>query len=158
MTVLLIALMGLGGLAAVLYPLRRHYEKDESWEFRLQLQELVATKETLYSTLKELDFDRVSGKLSEEDFRQLEARYRARAIEVLKAIDALKEEAPEDDEELAITIEREILALRTKLEAPPPPSQPEANPEPSCPGCGCPIRTADNFCPHCGADLTPPSK
>ena len=119
MTVLVIALMGLGGLAAVLYPLRRHYERDESGEARLQLRELVATKETLYSTLKELDFDRVAGKLSEEDFRQLEARYRARAIEVLKAIDTLKGEPPEDDEELAIAMEREILALRAKIEAPP---------------------------------------
>ncbi len=158
MTVLVIALMGLGGLAAVLYPLRRHYERDESGEARLQLRELVAKKETLYSTLKELDFDRVAGKLSEEDFRQLEARYRARAIEVLKAIDTLKGEAPEDDEELAIAMEREILALRAKIEAPPPPSQPEAPPEPSCSGCGFPIRDTDNFCPHCGADLTLPSE
>ena len=108
--------------------------------------------------MKELDFDRVAGKLSEEDFRQLEARYRARAIEVLKAIDTLKGEPPEDDEELAIAMEREILALRAKIEAPPPPSQPEAPPEPSCSGCGFPIRDTDNFCPHCGADLTLPSE
>jgi hypothetical protein len=151
--------MALGGLAAVLYPFTRPRERDESEETRLRLRELVAAKETLYATLKELDFDRVAGKLSEEDFRQLEARYRARAIEVLKAIDALKGEARGEDEELAEALEREILGLRRKLQATPPPTPREPAPEPRfCPHCGGPVSSLDNFCSRCGAPLRRASK
>jgi hypothetical protein len=53
----------------------------------LDLQELLAEKETLYAAIQELDFDFRSGKLSIEDHRNSRERHEARAAALLKAID-----------------------------------------------------------------------
>jgi len=53
----------------------------------LDLQELMAEKETVYAAIQELDFDFQSGKLSVEDHRSLRERHEERAAAVLKAID-----------------------------------------------------------------------
>lgn len=49
---------------------------------------LVAEKNGLLVALKDLEAERDNGKLSEGDFKELNARYRARAREVLRALDA----------------------------------------------------------------------
>jgi len=54
------------------------------------LQELLAEKETIYAAIQELDFDRVSGKLSDEDHRLLRRRHEAQAAAVLQQIDELQ--------------------------------------------------------------------
>ncbi len=48
---------------------------------------LVAEKRTLLLALKDLEAERDAGKLSNEDFDELNARYRARARQVLLALD-----------------------------------------------------------------------
>jgi hypothetical protein len=53
----------------------------------LDLQELVAEKETVYAAIQELDFDCKAGKLSVEDHRSLRERHEERAATLLKAID-----------------------------------------------------------------------
>ena len=46
----------------------------------------------LMLTLKELDFDFEMGKLSKEDYRSLKSRYESETIDVLRQIDAEKEQ------------------------------------------------------------------
>jgi flagellar basal body-associated protein FliL len=53
----------------------------------LDLQELMAEKETVYAAIQELDFDLQAGKLSVEDHGSLRERNEERAAAVLKAID-----------------------------------------------------------------------
>jgi hypothetical protein len=53
----------------------------------LELQEVLAEKETIYAAIQELDFDLKAGKLSVEDHRSSRERHEARAAALLKAID-----------------------------------------------------------------------
>jgi hypothetical protein len=161
--------MTVGALAAVVYPLMRGQEADRPKEAEWRLKELFAAKNTIYSTLKELDFDRVAGKLSDSDFRQLEAQYREQAIQVLREIDELVEgrgKIEDIDADLSGAVEREILALRkatreqfepvqeTVESAPPVDDTLDVPPEPRfCSNCGIPVSSTDNFCSSCGTTL-----
>lgn len=49
--------------------------------------ELVAEKETVLKGLKDLEFERAVGKLSEEDFARLDAQLRSKAKRILKQLD-----------------------------------------------------------------------
>jgi hypothetical protein len=49
--------------------------------------ELIAEKEAAIRGLKDLEFEREVGKLSDEDFKRLEAEQRGRAKRVLKQLD-----------------------------------------------------------------------
>ncbi|NOZ75811.1 MAG: hypothetical protein GXO90_10665 [FCB group bacterium] len=52
-----------------------------------QLADLISQRENLLETIKELEFDQNTGKLSEDDFSELNTIYREKAIHVLKEID-----------------------------------------------------------------------
>src|SRR3989304_1428701 len=56
-------------------------------------RELYSKRDTTYSMLKELEFDFQSGILTEEDYRDLETRYKRRAISILKDADILEKGA-----------------------------------------------------------------
>ena len=56
--------------------------------------DLEHEKKTLIRTIKEIEFDRDTGKLSAADAQQLLAVYRARAIEVIKSLDAVGAQSP----------------------------------------------------------------
>ena len=62
----------------------------------LELEDLLAEKETVYAAIQELDFDLKSGKLSEEDHHGLRQRYEERAAILLRAIDDLRPAAASD--------------------------------------------------------------
>jgi hypothetical protein len=62
---------------------------DAAWfTARGQREELEREKRSLLKAIKEIEFDRETGKISEADAAQLTQVYRARAIEVIKAIEA----------------------------------------------------------------------
>jgi rubrerythrin len=122
--------------AFIVYPfLKQRPRSVEPFEDD-KLQELHSERDTTYSMLKELEFDLQSGVLTEEDYRDLEARYKGKAISILKNIDNL-EKGTEAEEE----IERQVLALRQ-------------NQGRFCSQCGTRSREGDRFCPHCGASLS----
>ena len=144
--------------AAVVLPFVRGERGRNADDAESHLEELLERKDVIYGALKELDFDRTAGKLSDPDFRRLEAQYRERAIGVLREIDALVETGdPETD--LSEALEREILALRKAVreEDPSPETAPDARddpPEPRfCRDCGVPVSSTDNFCSSCGTPL-----
>ncbi len=93
---ILIALgIALAAVAFVAAPLflgggRTPRSRDAETSDSLEMQDLVAEKETMYAAIQELDFDFKSGKLSEEDHQSLRQRYEARAATLLQAIDALR--------------------------------------------------------------------
>lgn len=51
--------------------------------------DLEARKQALYRQIRDAELDRAQGKLTEADWRSLDAELRREAIEVLKRIDAL---------------------------------------------------------------------
>jgi hypothetical protein len=49
--------------------------------------ELLDEKESVLRSLKDLEFERDAGKISDEDYRRLEAEFRVRARRILKELD-----------------------------------------------------------------------
>jgi len=52
--------------------------------------QLLMAKENAYATIKDIRFDYKAGKISEEDYAELIARYEREAMGILKKIDACK--------------------------------------------------------------------
>lgn len=133
-----------------------------------RLKTLQVRKESLYSAIRDIDFDFGLGKLSKEDFEELRLKYRIEASSVLKEIDNISENsglntlerqiedeikesrgiknlpAHEEDE-----IEKEILRLRKTPHTADAVSQNEMN----CFSCGSVYGEEDQFCSKCGAKL-----
>ncbi len=122
--------------AFIVYPLFRQrwrsvdLVKDEQW------RELYSKRDTTYSMLKELEFDFRSGILTEEDYRDLEARYKRKAISILRDVDDLERGTNVEAE-----IERQVLELRQGKGR-------------FCPKCGARCQEGDRFCSSCGASLS----
>lgn len=77
----------LGAVWLAVYPLlaRRSDGEAEGSELR----DLEVEKDRLVQEIHELELDHATGKLSEEDYRDLEARLKRRAVETLEKIDML---------------------------------------------------------------------
>ncbi|HKU37634.1 MAG TPA: zinc ribbon domain-containing protein [Polyangiales bacterium] len=100
---------------------------------------LLAEKHELLVALKDLESERDGGKLSDADYHELNARYRERAREVLKALDA------------QLAPHREAArALLQGSAAPVAADKPAAN---SCASCSTPNDGDAVFCKKCGARL-----
>jgi hypothetical protein len=73
-------------VAAVLaLPLRRRGETERREETRIA--ELEAAKEAKYAEIRDAELDYRTGKLSEDDWRALDAQLRAEAVEILRRLD-----------------------------------------------------------------------
>lgn len=80
---------------------------DPWWRPIGKVEELEREKRAMLKAIKEVDFDHQMGKQSAADAHEIIAVYRARAIEVIKAIDIAQGQAPASARE---QIEREIKA------------------------------------------------
>ncbi len=81
--ILLVALVAV----VVTWPLSRG--KGEERLESSRLQELNAAKEAKYREIRDAEMDHRMGKISEEDWRGLDAELRAQAIKILKELDRL---------------------------------------------------------------------
>ena len=70
----------------VLQPLRSHPTTAPAADRRADLE---AAKEAKYREIKDAELDFRMGKLSEDDWRVLDAELRAQAIEILRQLDRL---------------------------------------------------------------------
>lgn len=72
-------------------PLReRARAVDPEAAARAELANLEAAKEAKYREIRDAELDQRTGKLSDEDYRGLDAELRAEAIALLKRIDAVR--------------------------------------------------------------------
>ncbi len=150
-------------LIGLVYPLLRKRGGEETVETDedRRVRELLSRKESFYSTIKELDFDFKTDKLSEEDYKELKERYQREAISLLREVDevekrddledlvekevlsrrrsvsSLREKGKSGD--LENIIEEEILARRESFSF--------------CSHCGSRSGAKDKFCSNCGREL-----
>lgn len=57
-----------------------------------ELAALEAAREAKYREIRDAEIDREAGKLSDADFRELDAELRREAVEILDRLEALKDE------------------------------------------------------------------
>jgi len=120
-------------------------------------------KAAVLRAIKELEFDRAMGKVSEADFQDMSGRLRARAVRLIKQLDTGSAGYRE-------LIERELAARRAAAEGrpaaaaaleataspravPPAPPEPQANASLTCGGCGTLNDPDAQFCKQCGNRL-----
>jgi len=134
MVILLMALIVFVAIFIVGYP----FVNPERFEYadatgNDNLEQLASTRNTVFEAIRDLESDRATGKLSDQDYSQLRARYDVQAAQVLQQIDALTA-APQASS-----------AKKTP--------KPKTAAGDTCPHCHKRILTDDRFCSSCGARL-----
>ena len=93
MELALILLVVAGAVLLITGPLRRRARAgDEALE--AELTELEAEKEAKYREIRDAELDREMGKLSQEDWREVDRDLRGEAIEILRRLDRLEGRSP----------------------------------------------------------------
>ena len=140
--------IGAAGLAAAgFYRMLAPLVSDEASSAVASLSDRVRTalereKALTLRSIKELEFDRAMGKVSEKDFDEIAGRLRTRAVALMKELD-------QGSSTYRTAIERELsLRLSQKGSAAPPDA---ANIV--CAGCGAANDLDAAFCKKCGSKL-----
>lgn len=89
MEVLLVIVVLAVAVSVISGPLRRTRGAEHGVARSPERAELEAAKEAKYRQIREAELDRRTGKLSQEDWRALDAELRAEAIELLRRLDSL---------------------------------------------------------------------
>ncbi len=151
------ALVGLAALWLVLQQLLTGGRPAPRPLEPLELEE--TPKGMALAALKEIGFDRETGKLSDADYEFLKAKYTATAVEALRA--ETESHAPDDVEAM---IAARVRTLRSAATSTPPdaPGCPVCGPRPEwdavfCSTCGRRLPAA-SACGRCGAALPPGSR
>jgi hypothetical protein len=143
-------LLAVGALAYVLYPLligpvpvRRAPRASVPTAKSAEQEAIVA--------LREIEFDRVTGKLSDADYEELKTRYTARALQAMRAGAASIKPAPGSAVNADEAIEAAVRAYRERIHSC---AACGPRPEPDavyCSNCG---RYLPGACEDCGASIT----
>lgn len=136
MTVFVALVLTIATFAFIAYPLFKRRSRPVDSGGDEKLRELRSKRDTTYSMLKELEFDFQSGILTEEDYRELEARYKRKAVSILRDMNDLAKGTEVEEE-----IERQVRELRRGKGQ-------------FCPQCGAKCQEGDKFCSQCGTSLT----
>lgn len=149
-------LLAVGALAFVLHPL---FFATPERAARARPRDRHADDSAIVA-LREIEFDRATGKLSESDYAELRTTYRERALHELRAPGtAARPEAPD-------AVEARVAEYRrARRECPTCGLRPEPDAiycstcggylDGACPDCSAPVPEAGaRFCSTCGASLT----
>jgi hypothetical protein len=146
LTILVALLLAALAIVYVAWPLLRPTSQvalgDDS-----PLAELIHRKDTLLLSIKDLEFDRETGKLTPADFMRLDQRLRQQAIALLRQIEQTMPNMTGLEAELEAAIQRQrrvadsVSHNGTRHEAS------------TCPHCRAVVGSSDKFCPQCGTAL-----
>ncbi len=143
MVTIAIALLIIAAVAIVAWPFFSE-TPEADWSATsspdLALENLVTRRDATYAAIKELESDHAMGKLSDQDYRVMRAKYETRAVGILQELDGLSatQSRPARTYENGEVIEQQVRQLRKN---------------PSCPKCGTPHEPNDAFCAKCGTVL-----
>ena len=133
-----------------------------------QFRQLLGERENAVAGLKDLEFEHSIGNLSDEDYGELRAAHRHKAIAILRELDRASSVSKEqgdagagvlDSPALESHLEEEIARARKRLEhgdnqAP----DAGAASRPVCPACGSPGGPATRFCSRCAQGVDSASR
>ena len=126
-------LLAVAALAFVLHPLLFDVRASSPRAPSRATRVAPAADEDAVAALREIEFDRATGKLSDTDYAELKARYTARALEAMRASGASETAGVED------VVEQAVLAFRARLR--------------SCAHCGPRPEPDAIYCSNCGGYL-----
>ena len=135
MTALVVGtLLALGALAFVLHPLFFGTPRDMAAPVRPRAAD--AEGDSAIAALRELEFDRATGKLSDADYSELKARYTRSALAAMRRAERAPDvaEQPTDAE-----LEAHVLLVKQRLAG--------------CPACGPRPESDAAYCSNCGRYL-----
>jgi ribosomal protein L37E len=151
-------------LVVLAYPLYRA-QTQPALATGATLDDLLAERDGVYATLRDLELDRQLGKLDESDYAALQDKYMNRAAVILRELDTLRGEG--GTKEASDEIEKQVAALRqvapeeahrqTKSTGRSASITSSVKPQAAelhCANCGRPYHTGDKFCARCGQALS----
>jgi hypothetical protein len=127
-------LLAVGALAYVLFPLLFGVPVRIARSTRGVLRPAGAREEDAIVALREIEFDRATGKLSDADYAELKTRYTQSALAAMRAAAGGKTSTEGED-----VVEATVLAYRARLR--------------SCARCGPRPEPDAVFCSNCGGYL-----
>ncbi|HLA25380.1 MAG TPA: zinc-ribbon domain-containing protein [bacterium] len=133
---LLAMLILIGAVGAIiLYPLVR---RSEAVPAGAPPPPDAARARLALTAIKELEFDYETGKIDDDDYQALRARYDARAVEALEHPEPLSSGPSPAPDDATAQIEAEVRAARTRR---------------FCTNCGGALPKTARFCPACGTSV-----
>lgn len=108
---------------------------------------LQRRRDRALAALREIEFDKATGKLSDDDYTRLQAKYQTEALEALRAVDEAKGGGLGDRGQgtggsSADPVERLIAEAR---------AQARTKKQRFCEECGAPLEGSGKFCVACGS-------
>jgi hypothetical protein len=159
---LLGTLLTLAALTLVLFPLFREGDRSPPSTFR----PAESPDEVAIAALREVEFDRATGKLSDEDYAELKALYTREAIAVMRDRERGKADALAGDAEVEAMIRRYRAATDPAAGGDQRRACSACGPRPEgdaiwcsscggflgeiCPQCSAVVETSARFCSACG--------
>ncbi len=125
-------LLAVGALVVVLYPLFAGVTATPLRVLPTARQTAGSAEQEAVIALREIEFDHVTGKLSEGDYTELHARYTGRALEAMRQ-GSTGAAMPDD------AVEAAVLAFRARLK--------------ECSDCGPRAEPDAVYCSNCGSYL-----
>jgi hypothetical protein len=167
MTIFVAVLLTVLSLVFIAYPFFRQKWSLSASNEDEKFRELHSRQDTTYFMLKELEFDFQSGILTEEDYRDLEVRYKRKAISILKDADNM-EKGTEVEGDIEEQVKKLRLVKSSNLndqkvrrgqssnfdrEVEEEVSKLRKSGGKFCPQCGTKSQEDDRFCASCGVKL-----
>ncbi len=140
---LLISLIALGLVVWIGTPLLSHASSQSGRREDDRTEVLLLQKETVYTALRDLEFDFQTGKVDMQDYTALRQQLEGDALGVLRQIDSLDPLAQLDQE-----IEQYVTAIRSTRRA-----VGEQSLVSQCAHCSGTLSHDEHFCPSCGRAL-----
>lgn len=106
---------------------------------------LLVRRDRALAALKEIDFDKATGKLSDEDYARMKAQFTSEALEALKAADASSVHSPPSTVHAVDEVEALIASARAGRAG-----------AKFCTDCGATLGAGEKFCIECGAPALGP--
>lgn len=142
-------LLAVGALVVVLYPLFAGAEAPPLRVMPTASQSAGAAEQEAVVALREIEFDRATGKLSDGDYAELHARYTGRALDAMRQGSGGTAASTGED-----AVEAAVLAFKARLKEC---GDCGPRPEPDAVYCSTCGRYLPGACASCGHAITEPA-